>query len=210
MMNQVGQQYSTYGNPLRNLVKRPHKSDKSTPRPADLTNVLSIHSVSSGDCSFDSFDSLAHSRIKIPRSQTRRPSVHTHGPEVDPKVLIDTLTFYPGYRGYVAGIVKSKKAAGGYFVKMQRRTAILVSADEYGVVILSNDDASLQCRINWPELADIDHVHTDGTSTPLRKRKRNNYIALRLKDGSVYVINSLQTPELHMLIMDTYSNKVIM
>ncbi|KNC83949.1 hypothetical protein SARC_03813 [Sphaeroforma arctica JP610] len=72
-----------------------------------------------------------------------RSTVDIRGPEVDPKVLMDTLTFYSGYRGYcVAGIRRSRKAVGGYSVKVQRRSAILVSADEYGVVILSNDDGN--------------------------------------------------------------------
>ncbi|KNC85329.1 hypothetical protein SARC_02476 [Sphaeroforma arctica JP610] len=197
MMYHVGQQYNTYGNPLKNLVKR-----TSILRPFDHhTNIISIDCLDSEDCTINPLNSLSHTSIYNGTSQSQaelwRPSVNARGPEVDPKVLIDTLKFYPGYRGYsLAGNVKSKKAVEGYSVKIQRRTAILVSADEYGLIILSNDDASLQYRINWSLIADVDHVHTDDISTPLRKRKRTNYLALRLKDGSVYVINSLQTPEL--------------
>ncbi|KNC83950.1 hypothetical protein SARC_03814 [Sphaeroforma arctica JP610] len=190
MINQVGQQYHTYGNPLKDLIKRSHKLNKSILRPVYHSNAISIDSLGSEDGTTDSFGSFSHARIDSTTSQTQeemfRSTVDIRGPEIDPKVLMDTLTFYSGYRGYcVAGIARSRKAVGGYSVKVQRRSAILVSADEYGVVILSNDDGSLQYRISWSEMADIDHVHTDETSTPLRKRKRTNYLALRLKDGSV-------------------------
>ncbi|KNC77556.1 hypothetical protein SARC_09987 [Sphaeroforma arctica JP610] len=118
---QVDQQYRTYGNQLMSLVKRPRKPDKSTRRPVDLANVKSIHGVSSEDGTIDSFCPLTHTSIYNATSQVQeelyRPSTHTRGPEVDAMVLINTLTFYPGYIGYVAGSTKSKKAAGGYSVR---------------------------------------------------------------------------------------------
>ncbi|KNC84440.1 hypothetical protein SARC_03336 [Sphaeroforma arctica JP610] len=120
--------------------------------------------------------------------------------EMDVKVLRKKLFFYPGHRGYIVEGIKHRRALGGkYSVKPLRAAAIKISADKDGVIIMSQEGKSILHRFAWEKIKELHHVHTDKIDTPLNKRTRKNFIALQLIDGSVFVINSKQTPEIRAL-----------
>ncbi|KNC86443.1 hypothetical protein SARC_01399 [Sphaeroforma arctica JP610] len=117
--------------------------------------------------------------------------------------LVRECTFHTGYRGFTLDGVHTKRSVKGkYSVKIGWRTAIKICGDSTGIIIVSHDRQSILHHFKWKDIQMVDHVHKDTLSTPLDKRSRKNFLGVKLKDGSVYVINSQFTPELKRSFME--------
>eukprot|EP01134_Creolimax_fragrantissima_P005677 CFRG5677T1 len=116
--------------------------------------------------------------------------------------LCRECTFYTGYRGFTLdGLHTKRSVKGKYSVKIGWRTAIKICGDKSGIIILSHDRASILHHFKWKDIQMVDHVHKDTIHTSYEKRSRKNFLGVKLKDGSVYVINSQFTPELKQSFM---------